>query len=150
MSDPCRRTVLKRVAVTCGAGVLAACGGGSSGSTAAAPPSAASGGSTPPGGGGGLRASLARLSDIPVGGAAEATAPDGSKVLLAQPSAGEVVGLRAVCPHEGCSVSLDGEQLTCPCHGSQFSLTGEVTRGPAQSDLQPFAVRVMDGQVLPA
>jgi cytochrome b6-f complex iron-sulfur subunit len=147
MTEPCRRTVLKGVALSCGASVLAACGGGT-GSQGAAP--APAGSAAPAGGGDGLRASLGRLADVPVGGAVEATAPDGSKVLLTQPSAGEVVAFSAVCPHEGCSVLPDTGQLTCPCHGSQFSLSGEVTRGPAQSDLQPFAVRVMDGQVLPA
>jgi cytochrome b6-f complex iron-sulfur subunit len=148
MSELCRRTVLKGAALTCGAGLLTACGG-NAGDRSAAPAAPAPGRSAPPGGGG-LRASLATLSDVPVGGAAEATAPDGSKVLVTQPSAGEVAAFRAVCPHEGCSVLPDAGQLTCPCHGSQFSLSGEVTRGPAQSDLEPFAVRVMDGQVLPA
>lgn len=148
MSEPCRRAVLKGAALSCGAGLLAACGGGT-GSDTGAPAAPAPAGSAPPGGGG-LRASLATLSDIPVGGAVEATAPDGSKVLVTQPSAGEVAAFSAVCPHEGCSVLPDSGQLTCPCHGSQFSLSGEVTRGPARSGLQPFAVRVMDGQVLPA
>lgn len=147
MSELGRRAVLRGLVLSCGAGVLAACGGGSTGTEAAAPAPA---GSAPPGGGGGLRASLGTLSDIPVGGAVEATAPDGTKVLLTQPSAGEVVAFSAVCPHEGCSVLPDTGKLTCPCHGSQFSLSGEVTRGPAQSGLQPFAVRVTDGQVLPA
>ena len=147
MSACDRRTLLRGAAATCGAALLGGCGDGG----ADAPSGAAAPASTrvPPGGGG-LRASLATVSDIPVGGAVEATAPDGTKVLVTQPSTGEVVAFSAVCPHEGCSVLPDTGQLTCPCHGSQFSLSGEVTRGPAQSDLQPFAVRVMDGQVLPA
>ena len=148
MTEPCRRSVLKGVALTCGGGLLAACGDG--GGTPAAAPGSSGGGVAPAPGGGGLRASLAQLSEIPVGGAVEARTPDGTRVLLMQPSAGEVVALNASCPHEGCFVLPDGEQLTCPCHGSQFTLSGEVTRGPADSDLQPFAVRVVDGQVLPA
>ena len=150
MSDPCRRTVLKGVALTCGGGLLAACGGGGGATPDAAGPAASAGGTGAPPGGGSSRASLGKLSDIPVGGAVEARTPDGTRVLLMQPSEGEVVALNASCPHEGCFVLPDGQQLTCPCHGSQFTLSGEVTRGPAESDLQPFPVRVMDGQVLPA
>ena len=150
MTDLCRRTVLKGAAATCGAGLLAACGGGSTSQPPAAGGGGGGGGGTPPGGGGGLRASLVQLSEVPVGGAVSADAPDGTTVLVAQPSEGEVVAFSAVCPHEGCTVSPDDEQFTCPCHGSQFELSGDVKRGPAQRGLTPFPVRVMDGQVLPA
>ena len=148
MTEICRRTVLTGAAATCGAALLAACSGGGSSTPAAAPDRSSGGGAPAPGGG--VRASLGQVSDIPVGGAVEARTPDGTRVLLMQPSAGEVVALNASCPHEGCFVLPDGEQLTCPCHGSQFTLSGEVTRGPAESNLQPFPVRVLDGQVLPA
>lgn len=140
MSTPSRRAVLKGAAATCGTCLLAACGGGSG---ASAPPPV-----EPPAGG--LQGALARLSDIPVGGAVSADAPDGSVVLLTQPTEGEVVAFSAVCPHEGCSVAPDGDAFSCPCHGSQFDLSGEVTRGPARSGLDSLAVRVQDGQVLSA
>jgi cytochrome b6-f complex iron-sulfur subunit len=147
MSELCRRTVLKGAAATCGAGLLTACGGGAQ--EAVSPPTS-TGGAASPGGGGGLRVSLVRLSEVPVGGAVSTGAPDGTKVLVTRPSEDEAVAFSAVCPHEGCTVAPDGEQLTCPCHGSQFELSGEVKRGPAQRGLTPFPVRVVDGQVLPA
>jgi Rieske Fe-S protein len=155
MTHLCRRTLLKGAAATCGAGLLAACGGGdasSAGGTAApAPPAPApaapsAGGAAP----GGLRASLATLADVPVGGAVEASAPDGTKVLIAQPKQGEAVAFSAVCPHEGCAVSPDDDHFSCPCHGSQFELDGSLRRGPAERGLTPFPVQVMDGRVLPA
>lgn len=147
MTDLCRRTVLKGAAATCGTGLLAACSGGAQ--EAVAPPATSTGGPAAPGGGG-LRASLVRLSEVPVGGAVASSAPDGTKVLVTRPSEDEAVAFSAVCPHQGCTVAPDGEQLACPCHGSQFALSGEVTRGPAERGLTPFAVRVVDGQVLPA
>lgn len=149
MTELCRRTVLKGAAATCGVGLLAACGGGGQAATAPAP--AAPGRSAPPGGGGGVRASLATLADIPVGEAVQASAPDGTRLLVTRTSDSEAVAFSAVCPHEGCTVAPDGEKLTCPCHGSQFdAATGALRRGPAERDLTAFPVRVENGQVLPA
>ena len=125
--------------MVCGASALAACGGGSS-DGAEAPESSPTGPPEP----------LAALDDIPVGGALSVTAPGRKKVLLVRPTAGEVVGLSAICTHQGCTVVPDGDALGCPCHGSAFELTGEVRRGPAEKALAPFAVTVVDGQVLPA
>lgn len=136
MSHVCRRTVLKGAAATCGVGLLAACGGDD-------PAPATSSG-------GGVRASLVRLDEVPVGEAVEATDADGGKVLVSRLSEDEVVAFSAVCPHQGCTVAPDGEQLACPCHGSQFELDGSLKRGPAESGLTPYEVEVVDGQVLPA
>jgi cytochrome b6-f complex iron-sulfur subunit len=141
MTCPGRRTVLKGAAAACGAGLLSACGGGEQ---AAAP-----GGDGSPAEGG-LRASLAAVDDIPVGGAVSTGAPDGSKVLLTRPSENDIQGFSAVCPHQGCTVAPHDEQLTCPCHGSRFELNGELKRGPARTGLTAFPVEVVDGQVLPA
>ncbi len=137
MSRLCRRTVLKGAAATCGVGLLAACGG------EPASPAASSSGS-------GVRAALVRLDEVPVGEAVEATDADGGKVLVSRLSEDEVVAFSAVCPHQGCSVAPDGEQLACPCHGSQFELDGSLKRGPAEKGLTPYQVEVVDGQVLPA
>lgn len=133
-----RRAVLQGAVVVCGAGALAACGGSSD---EAAPL---------PTGPDGEPAPLARVDDIPVGGAVSATAPDGKKVLLVRSTADEVVGLSAICTHQGCTVVPDGGALGCPCHGSVYELTGEVRRGPAEEPLAPYAVKVVAGEVLPA
>lgn len=142
MSCPSRRAVLQGAAVVCGAGALAACGGGGGSEDGAG----AGAGATPTG----PPAPLARLEDIPVGGALSATAPGRKKVLLVRPTADEVVGLSAICTHQGCTVVPDSGALGCPCHGSVFELTGEVRRGPAETALAAFAVTVVDGDVLPA
>ena len=137
MSSICRRTVLKGAAATCGVGLLASCGGDD-------PAPASSGG------GSGVRAALVRLDEVPVGEAVGATDADGGKVLVSRLSDTEVVAFSAVCPHQGCTVAPDGDQLACPCHGSQFELDGSLKRGPAEKGLTPYEVKVVDGQVLSA
>ena len=127
----CRRTVLKGAAVTCGVGLLAACGGGGEAS-------------------GDPDAPLLRLDEVPVGGAKGATAGNGDKVIVTRPAEGEAVAFSAVCPHQGCTVAPDDGQLSCPCHGSAFELDGSLKKGPAEKGLESFPVKVVDGQVLPA
>jgi cytochrome b6-f complex iron-sulfur subunit len=140
-------TVLGAVAAT----ALAACGGddpattatpseGETGSSSAggdpsATESAASGGDA-----------IAKLADIPVGGAAAAETADGTKIIIVQPSAGEVVAFDARCPHQGCTVAPSGDKLACPCHGSTFKTSdGSLITGPATSGLTEVAVKV-DGE----
>ncbi len=62
---------------------------------------------------------------------------------------GRLLGTQAQCTHMGgplCEGKLDGSVVTCPFHGAQFDVaTGMVLRGPAQQQLQLYAVRVTDG-----
>ncbi|TGY76006.1 Rieske (2Fe-2S) protein, partial [Cellulomonas shaoxiangyii] len=116
-------------------GVLAACGGG----TGADGPGTAAGGATA-----GPDGALASVDDVPVGGALLVTGPDGTPLLLTQPAAGTVVGLSAVCTHQGCTVVPGDEELECPCHRSVFTLEGEPVSGPATEPLPPFPVTVRD------
>ncbi len=63
-----------------------------------------------------------------------------------------VYAMSAVCTHAGCLLD-DGSQsiaagLSCPCHGSAFDGNGKVTRGPAGTPLQHYAVTIAaDGSV---
>jgi Rieske Fe-S protein len=60
--------------------------------------------------------------------------------------------MSAVCTHAGCFLD-DGAQtiaagLNCPCHGSTFDGNGGVTRGPAGTPLQHYAVTITaDGSI---
>lgn len=121
-------------------GVLAACGASSSGG------SGGSGGAGS-GAGGGAAGGLAKVSDIPVGGAL-ATQVNGKPVLLVQQTAGTVTALSAICTHQGCTVMAAKSDLECPCHGSVFGLDGSVKRGPAPSPLPPVDVHVVNGTVV--
>ena len=155
-ATPHRRTVvLAGVVVLAGGGTLAACG--SSGSTTmssttstAATSSGADGGSASPGSsegatsssGSGSANAIVKLADVPVGGAVAAQAPSGA-IIVAQPTAGQVVAFSAICTHQGCKVAPAGATLNCPCHGSRYdALTGKVLNGPARADLAPVAVKV--------
>lgn len=141
-----RRTVLVTGSgAVLGAGVLAACGG-SDGTTPSGPSSTAS--ATGGGGGGGTRV-LAKVSDVPVGGAVSATDAQGKPLIVAQPAAGSVVAFSAICTHMGCTVAPDGKILRCPCHGSTYDpATGTNTGGPAPRPLTKVTVTVKDGDVV--
>jgi Rieske Fe-S protein len=135
-----RRSVLVAGAGVVGVAALAACGGksGSRASAATGAPASAADGS------------LARLSDIPLGGAISATSA-GGPILISQPTAGTVKAFSAICTHMGCTVAPAKGELDCPCHGSRYDLsTGAVLGGPAPKALTAVAVKVVNGEVMPA
>lgn len=141
---PSRRDVLARVGAaalgTAAVGVLAACSGSGGGTDGG-------GGATTPRADG----ALASVEDVPVGGALSVQGPDGNPVVLTQPTEGTIVGLSAVCTHQGCTVVPADEELSCPCHGSVFTLDGEPVSGPATEPLPTFAVTVgEDGRIVAA
>lgn len=130
-----RRAVLAAGAVGAAAVGLTAC---SPGAPKGAPSAAA--GTT-----------LAALDDIPVGQAVAATLPDGSRVVVARPTAETAACFSARCTHAGCTVKPAGTELDCPCHGSVFdAATGEVRSGPASRALDAVPVTVANGQVVTA
>jgi len=151
-----RRQVLAAGAVSAlGLVALGGCGGGgaksdsgSGGRTSSAPSSSPSASASAPAGATGAKP-LARLADVPVGGAISATGTDGRPVIVAQPSAGQVVAFSAICTHKACTVAPAGKQLHCPCHGSVYdAATGKNLSGPAPRPLSPVPVHVAGGQVV--
>lgn len=139
-----RRNVLVAGAGTAvGASLLAACGGGGGGSTSTAGSSTDAGAKS--------SGPLAKVADIPVGGAVSATGSDGKPVIVSQPSDGEVVAFSAICTHQGCTVAPADKILKCPCHGSTYDLaTGDNTGGPAPRPLTEIPVKVKGGEVVEA
>ena len=137
-----RRKVLVAGAGTAlGVTALAACGGGGSTGSSSTPTSGSNGG-----GGGQV---LAKVADVPVGGAVSATDANGKPVIVSQPTAGDVVAFSAICTHMGCTVAPHGSELLCPCHGSTYDLaTGDNTGGPAPSPLPKVSVKVSKGEVV--
>jgi cytochrome b6-f complex iron-sulfur subunit len=95
---------------------------------------------------------IAKVAAVPVGGGLLVDEPggSGSKLLLVQPTAGEVKAFSATCPHQGVTVAVpQGGTITCPGHGSQFTAaTGAVTRGPATSGLTVVNVKVNGAAVV--
>jgi nitrite reductase/ring-hydroxylating ferredoxin subunit len=93
---------------------------------------------------------VAKVSDIPVGGSKVAKIGD-APVVLAQPTAGNIVCFSAVCPHQGCAVGAAGKEYDCPCHGSKFNAeTGAVLAGPAVTGLTAIKVTVSGDSVVTA
>ena len=115
-----------------------------------------------------------RVEDLPLGGPQELAFPmdkasgevrSGSRfnevavlrldpeALSATSKAGAVDGViaySAICPHEGCPVSMwepDRQNLFCSCHGSQFDPrdAATVVEGPAQRRLAMLPLKVEDG-----
>lgn len=135
-----RRTVLVAgVGTVSAVPLLVGCGGGdaTTSPTSTATTSSVSGGT------------LARVADIPVGGAISATTAGGDPIIVSQPTDGEVVAFSAICTHKRCTVAPDATQIVCPCHDSTYDLaTGDNTGGPAPSPLAKVDVTVQDGEVV--
>jgi Rieske Fe-S protein len=133
-----RRAVLLTGGAAVGTAALAACAGGAEPATGSTPPPAAPAGQR-----------LAALSDVPVGGAASITTPEGKPAIVARPDDTAVVAFDAACTHKGCPVAPQGAELRCPCHGSLFdAFTGAVKSGPAQTPLPAITVKVDNGQIV--
>ena len=148
-----RRTVLVTGGALGAAAALAACGGGTDAAssspaaeTPAAPDSPSSAGpeSSPAAPAGEV---LGPVDQVVVG---SGLVYDGPKVVVTQPTEGDVRGFTAVCPHQGCLVSeVTNNEILCPCHGSLFSAEdGAVLVGPATTGLAPVSVSVVDDQVI--
>jgi|SRR5688572_30772344 len=142
MTDPTRRSVLAGAAGLSATVALAACGDdsgndGGSGDTGGA-------GDTPTAAAGGV---LGPLTDIPVGGGKFFEA---QKVVVTQPTAGDVKAFSTVCTHQGCAVNkIDSGLIRCPCHQSGYRIAdGSVESGPAPKPLASISVKVENGQVV--
>ncbi|GAB6897347.1 Rieske (2Fe-2S) protein [Kineosporia succinea] len=140
-----------------GAAGLAACGGGSDDDTAGAPatssapqPSASSDSGSDSGSGSGDAKVIAAVDDIATGDAAGFEL-DGKPIIVAMPEADKPVAFSAVCPHQGGTVAVQGDQLVCPLHNSVFEKdTGAFVSGPANAPLTSIAVSVEDGNIVTA
>lgn len=138
-----RRVLVAGAGSALGLTALAACGGGGSTPSSSPATTPTQAGPAPAPG------VLAKVADIPVGGAVSATDASGKPLIVAQPNAGTVVAFSAICTHMGCTVAPSDGILRCPCHGSTYDLaTGDNTGGPAPSPLTEIAVSVQHGDVI--
>ncbi|GAA1034171.1 Rieske (2Fe-2S) protein [Virgisporangium ochraceum] len=150
MTETTRRTVIAGAAGLSATVALTACGDDTAdtdtGDAAGQPADQA----TPTGtstANGGAAAGLAALADIPVNGGKIFAA---EKVVVTQPTAGEVKAFSTTCTHQGCAVSkVENGLIVCPCHDSKFKISdGTPTGGPATKPLQSKSVKVEGGQIV--
>ncbi|MGZ5415691.1 MAG: Rieske (2Fe-2S) protein [Nocardioides sp.] len=147
-----RKVLLAGTGTALGVGLLASCGDDpeatpTAGSSSTTPAESSSSSDSGTGGG----KALAKVSDIPVGGAVAAESSDGKPIIVSQPTDGEVVAFSAICTHKGCTVAPADKILACPCHGSTYDLaTGENTGGPAPKPLTEIAVTIDGDDVVEA
>jgi Rieske Fe-S protein len=61
----------------------------------------------------------------------------------------DFVGLSNICTHLGCRVRWVTDQAAyfCPCHNASFNTDGTVATGPPPRPLEPFELKVEEGQV---
>lgn len=90
---------------------------------------------------------LASTADVPVGGGVISSA---AKIVITQPSEGDIRAYTAVCPHQGCLVAdVIDNVIVCPCHASSFSASdGSVISGPALEPLAPAMVAVEGSDIV--
>ena len=136
---PSRRGVLRTLAgagvTTIAAEVLVACGASEDAGTGDAAPGEGDAAST--GAASGSAGASVPLADVPVGQAVVVDV-DGTRYVVAQPVAGEVVAFSASCTHAGTTVgAAGGLELLCPNHGSRFDAGdgAAVLNGPAVDPL---------------
>lgn len=88
------------------------------------------------------------------GEALDFTAPTGAKVVVTRQGAGtaaeDFLALSSVCPHLGCRVHWESQNVRffCPCHNGAFDREGKPVSGPplaANQSLVRFPLKVENG-----
>jgi Rieske Fe-S protein len=94
---------------------------------------------------------IAKLADIPVGGAVNFAYPDAhSPALLVRLDSGEMRAFNNRCTHLECPVYWAAEEgrLLCPCHEGSFDArSGKPLGGPPKRPLTGIRLSVVDGTV---
>jgi nitrite reductase/ring-hydroxylating ferredoxin subunit len=146
MTETTRRTMLAGAAGISATVVLAACGedapdSGDVGDAVDQATDAASDAASAAGGG------IAALADIPVGGGKIFA---DQKVVVTQPTAGQVKAYTTTCTHQACAVTkIENGEIVCPCHQSHFRITdGSVASGPATRPLPSASVKVENDRIV--
>ncbi len=97
------------------------------------------------------RKEIARLADVPVGGALRFAYPGPEDFcLLLRPDEKTLLAYSQRCTHLSCAVQPDlaARRLLCPCHHGEFDLgDGRPVAGPPRRPLPRIRLEVLDGVV---
>jgi Rieske Fe-S protein len=89
---------------------------------------------------------VARLDEVPVGGAVAFRYPGDEPCLLVRPDEKTVAAFGQKCTHLGCAVVPEAGRLCCPCHKGYFDLaTGRPLAGPPRRPLPRVTLEERDG-----
>ena len=93
---------------------------------------------------------LTPTSEVPVGGGIKVVAPDGTPLIVTQPTQGVFKAYDARCTHMQTPVDPPKNGImTCPNHGSRFRVAdGSVARDPATRPLKQVGVAVSGSNVV--
>jgi len=93
-----------------------------------------------------------KLSAVPelakVGGVVSIGQVKGTPTALARTSATKYIAYSLSCPHQGVTVTQEGNGWKCSAHGSEFDGKGGLVLGPATSGLRSIPVKVTKGQAV--
>ena len=93
---------------------------------------------------------LCRLDEIPRLGSRVVKSAAGD-IAVFRNAEDEVFALHDKCPHKGGPLSqgiVHGRHVTCPLHGWKLGLDSGEAMAPDVGCSKPFAVKLVDGQVL--
>ncbi len=125
-----RREFLGAAALTALTLLEAACGDGQIGP---AGPASTTGSTT-------LVVTLSQYSALgAVGGVARVDGGSGAPVALVRTGATSFTALSLICPHQGFTVTVNGNAFYCPAHGARFSGTGVWTGGQRTTNMVTLA-----------
>jgi Rieske Fe-S protein len=83
------------------------------------------------------------LSNFPalanVGGVAT-TSVSGTPIAIVRTSASTFSAFSRICPHQGTTINVLGNEFQCPRHGATFSLSGQWIGGQRTSNLVSYPV----------
>ncbi|MEE9213530.1 MAG: Rieske 2Fe-2S domain-containing protein [Thermodesulfobacteriota bacterium] len=91
---------------------------------------------------------IGRLDDIPLDTGQIFKFGRKPGILIRTPE-GELKAFHAICTHLDCIVQYraDMEKIWCACHNGVYDLQGRNVSGPPPTPLDPFDVRIKDGEV---
>lgn len=80
-----------------------------------------------------------------VGGAVSIGNVKGKPVAISRTGVSAYMAFTLNCPHQGVTVTREGEGWICGAHGSEFAANGDLVMGPATTRLARVPIKVSKG-----
>jgi Rieske Fe-S protein len=90
-----------------------------------------------------------KLNGLPelskVGGSVAIGNVKGKPVAITRTGTSSYIAFSLSCPHQGVTVSREGNGWICPAHGSEFKTDGALVAGPATTNLPRVPIKISKG-----